>query len=143
MELIYLMRIFGSFWGGLNQGLNLLNFLKCNTTTILTNLGVLFKDSLLPKKNGHLHLGNAVLKKVELFPEGRPKTLITLCVLTYGDRLSITFNYNPRSFFRPDSEKFFEMFLGEIRKNISEQQLTQGIVSDEVANPAKQSLPIV
>jgi hypothetical protein len=62
---------------------------QCLATTVLSNLGEVFRNVPLPRVEGRLQAGNAQLDQVEAYPPIRRKTWAAFGVLSYAGRLTV------------------------------------------------------
>ena len=82
-------------------------------TLVVSNLGVLFRDSRLPKtSDGRLQIGSLTLDRVEQISPRTTDAAITLALGTYAGRLHYGLNWDPKRVDHEDAQRFLE-FLTE------------------------------
>ncbi|MBL4885408.1 MAG: hypothetical protein JKY95_12845 [Planctomycetaceae bacterium] len=90
----------------------------CHTTTILSNLGIVLKDSLLPRgEDSKIQIGQLTLNSWGLIPPYRPKSPLAIGVSTVGNCLQVNLHYNPNQFSEDEAEEFRELFKKQIYSN--------------------------
>ena len=89
-------------------------------TALLTNLGRLWARSPLPRREGKLIAGDAVLERVSASPPIRPLTRAAVAAIDYGQRMTIALRCDPASFSREQSQALLERFLAQVRQSIDE-----------------------
>lgn len=62
---------------------------QCLATTVLSNVGEVFRGVDLPRSEGRLLVGDARLEEIEVYPPIRRKTWAAFGVLSYAGRLSV------------------------------------------------------
>ena len=83
-------RIFGSFHKMIQQD-------RCWTTATVSNLGRVFADIPLPKREGRVQTGESLeLIGAETSPPVRPGTALGISVLTYAGCMTINLHYDSR-----------------------------------------------
>ena len=81
-------RIFGSFRKMMQPD-------RCWATATVSNLGRLFADVSLPKREGRVQIDESLeLVGIEASPPIRPQTAIGVCAMTYADRMTINLHYD-------------------------------------------------
>ncbi len=84
-------------------------------TLVVSNLGVLFRDSRRPKtSDGRLQIGSLTLERVELISPRTTDAAITLALGTYAGRLHFGLNWDPERVDHEDAQRFLE-FLTEYK----------------------------
>lgn len=73
-----------------------LNLPRCLASSVLSNLGILFAQSPLRRRNHCIVAGGLVLDRVEFFPPIRPFTHTAFGVLTYANRLVLNLRFDSR-----------------------------------------------
>ena len=91
-------------------------------TATLSNLGKLWVRSPLPRCDGKLVAGEAVLQRVSGAPPIRPLTRAGFAALDYGRQITITLRCDPASFSREQSQALLDRFLVRLRQSIQEGQ---------------------
>ena len=82
-------------------------------TLVVSNLGVLFRDSRLPRTpDGRLQIGALTLDRVEQVSPRTTDAAITLALGTYAGRLHFGLNWDPDRVDRQDAQRFLD-FLTE------------------------------
>lgn len=69
---------------------------RCLATMVLSNLGEPFAETDLPRTNGRLCLGDALLEEIDVAATTRHLTSASLAVNRYAGRLRLTLNSDPR-----------------------------------------------
>ena len=82
---------------------------RCWSTTVLSNLGIIFRTTPLPRtEDGRLIVGNAVLESFCGMPPIRAKTFTGWGVWTYAGRLGMAMRYDERYLSDEQSSFAFE-----------------------------------
>lgn len=89
-------------------------------TALLTNLGRLWARSPLPRREGKLIAGDAVLERVSAAPPIRPLTRAAFAAIDYGQRMTIALRCDPASFSHEQSQELLERFVTQVRQSIDE-----------------------
>lgn len=84
-------------------------------TTILTNLMRLFEELPLPRQEHKLIVAGAWLKKVEIFAPLRPWTCATFAIMTYGQRLQLSYQYDPRVLQPADGRELLSRYVSQVQ----------------------------
>lgn len=93
---------------------------RCWSTTVLSNLGVLFNKTPLPHtEDGRLIVGDAVLESFFGVPQFRAKTFTGCGVWTYAGRLGFGMRYDDRYLTDEQSAFAFSAFEGRVRNYIA------------------------
>ena len=101
-------RIFGSFRKMMNPN-------RCWTTATVSNLGQLFTDIPLPKRNGNVQIDSSLeLVGFEAAPPVRASTALGISIMTYADRLTISFHYDSAILSQSQANDTLETLCGEI-----------------------------
>ncbi|HIK93711.1 MAG TPA: hypothetical protein EYG03_17315 [Planctomycetes bacterium] len=90
---------------------------KCLNSATFTNLGRLFEDLPLPRRDGFLSSGNMELLSVDGTAPLRPKNYAAFAVFTYANRMSISMHYNATAIPRTSAELLLEMLVAAIRES--------------------------
>ena len=99
---------------------HLLHGRRCWSTTVLSNLGVLFKNTQLPRtEDGRLIVGDAVLETFYGMPPFRAKTFTGCGVWTYAGRLGFGMRYDERYLTGEESSFAFDAFRQRVRNYIA------------------------
>ena len=67
---------------------------RCYATGVFANLGEVFADAPLPRRQGRLITGRLVLEEVHSTPPVRPLTGVALSLLSYAGRMTLDLNYD-------------------------------------------------
>jgi hypothetical protein len=110
--LIRVARFFGRFRNGMFHLVNPRFYRHSYSTAVLSNLGVPFKDTLLPQdKENCIYNGKIRINSIGFVPPLKPGTYIAIGVLTYANRLSLTLQYDAKHLEREDSEEILAYFI--------------------------------
>jgi hypothetical protein len=71
---------------------------RCVTTAVVSNLGRIFEDTPLDRRDGKLLAGGLVVEAVDAAPPVRRGSGIASMLSTYGGRLSVTLQYDRRAY---------------------------------------------
>jgi hypothetical protein len=93
---------------------------RCFATATMSNLGRLWAHSPLPRCDGKLVAGDAVLQRVSGMPPIRPLTRAGFVALDYGRQITITLRADPASFSREQTQSLLNRFVGRLRQSIYE-----------------------
>lgn len=91
---------------------------RCTATCILTYLGSPFGGLRLPRDQGRVVLGGAVLEKAEMLGPLRPRTHGSFDVFEYCDKMWITLHYDPRPMSRLRADDLSATYLRFLRASI-------------------------
>lgn len=86
----------------------------CASTTVLSNLGVIFASGRDTASPTSVRLENAVLESVDFLPPIRRGVAAAFGVLTYAGRLSCCMHYDPLHLARSDATDLFQSMLAKI-----------------------------
>lgn len=91
------LRLSGCLPGGLEAFLRLqAHVLSCPVTSVLSNIGVAFQGSGLPRRSdGCIAVAEIVLVRVEALAPSRPSMPVGFTATTYAGRLGLTLSYDP------------------------------------------------
>ena len=87
-------------------------------TSVLTNLGRPFANSLLPRQDGKIVAGDIVLEAVEGVVPLRPHTCAGFALTTYADQLNIVLHYDLRVLTQNQAEDLLNTYVGFVRNAI-------------------------
>jgi hypothetical protein len=90
---------------------------RCWASGVLSNLGVLWGNSPLPKRDGRLDVGDAVLEHVEMLPPLRPATHAAFAALTYAGRLSLTLHYDSRAIDQSQAADLIDAYVRQLQSS--------------------------
>jgi NRPS condensation-like uncharacterized protein len=90
---------------------------KCLSSATLTNLGRLFEDLTMPRRDGFLTIGNVELISVDGTAPIRPKNYAAFAVISYANRLSITLHYNSHAVPKESAKNLLQMVVTAIRES--------------------------
>ena len=100
-------RVFGSFRKMIQQD-------RCWATATVTNLGRLFVDIPLPKREGRVQIDESLeLIGVETSPPVRPWTALGISVMTYADCLTINLHYDSAVLTRSDAQSILDSIAND------------------------------
>ena len=91
---------------------------KCQSTSCLSNLGPVLALTPLPRRDGRIVSGNAVLESVDYVIPLRPHLNAAFCVYTYAGRLRVLMHCDPRVIADEDSAALLETYTRQIRRTI-------------------------
>lgn len=91
----------------------------CLATAVLTNPGVLFKNSSLADEHGCLVAGDNRLIDVEFMAPFRPNTHATFSAYTYAEELRITTHFDQRSLGSGDAQKLHSTLIQRLGQSSS------------------------
>ncbi|MBQ9454194.1 MAG: hypothetical protein IJU53_00830 [Thermoguttaceae bacterium] len=78
-------------------------------TVVVSNLGVLFRDSRLPRtEDGRLKIGSLTLERVEQISPRTTNAAITLALGTYAGRLHFGMNWDPTRVERAEAQRLLD-----------------------------------
>ena len=84
---------------------------RCWTTATVTNLGRLFCDVPLPRREGRIRMDESLeLIGVETSPPVRPWTALGISVSSYADYMTINLHYDSAVLTRSDAQTILERF---------------------------------
>jgi len=97
---------------------------RCLATAILSNVGDPTKRFIarLPRRAGRIVAGNLVLEDIIGVPPLRPKTNLTICVMTYLRRLTICMRCSPHFFRMDDTRELNRWFVERIQSLAAEER---------------------
>jgi len=88
---------------------------RCYATAVLSNMGQVFHEAPLARRDGLLVAGGLTLESVESAPPVRPFTSIGMSLVTYAGRLAVVMNYDRQRFSPEAAEALFGYYLEQIR----------------------------
>jgi hypothetical protein len=125
MELIKELRLGYTFLGSLRilsmfPGLRdrLRSRESCQSTCVLSNLGKLLNRLELPRCDGRIVLGHAVLEGMECIGPLRPLTCAVVCVFDYADRTTVTVHYDARVLAKPQAEDLLATYMRCLKQSM-------------------------
>ncbi len=83
-------------------------------TVVLSNLGKVLRHANLPRRDGCLVCGDAVLRRVTGVPPIRPLTRAAVAVLNYGGETTVNLRCDPRHFTVAQAEEFLAEYIGQL-----------------------------
>jgi NRPS condensation-like uncharacterized protein len=95
---------------------------QCISSCVFSNIGVVFKHSSLPQRDGKLLIGDMTLDKIDFVAPLRPLTAAAFCVSTYARRLSINLHFDPRVISRQQAEELLQMLNCRIHESLTRQK---------------------
>ncbi len=96
---------------------------KCISSCVFSNIGVVFKQSLLPQRDGKLLVGDTTLDNIDFVAPLRPLTSAAFCVSTYAKRLSINLHFDPRAISKQQAEELLQTLASKIHESLRTQQV--------------------
>jgi hypothetical protein len=90
---------------------------QCAATTLLSNLGPLWADCPLPRQDGRIVLGGAVLESIDAVGPLRPYTYTAFSVFTYAGRFCTTLHYDPRAMSPAGAADLLEAYARRLRQS--------------------------
>lgn len=91
---------------------------RCVSSCVFSNIGVLFKHSSLPQRDGKLLVGDTTLDNIDFVAPLRPLTAAAFCVSTYAKRLAINLHFDPRAISKQQAEELLRTLAGKIHESI-------------------------
>ena len=93
---------------------------KCVATAILSNLGTSFQARRC-RRNAvdQVQVGALTLERLELLPPCRKHTNIAAGVVTYGGRMTITFNYDTQALSDADAKSLLAAYVQNLSRSIA------------------------
>jgi len=104
------------FFGGLKKQVRAD---KCTVSCIFTNLGTPFAHVPLPRHERCIVAGNVTLVDVNIVAPVRPYSCVTVAVVLYAHRLSITLHYDPRPLSQEQAADLLDTFVLRIHASIA------------------------
>ena len=92
---------------------------KCLSSCVFSNIGVVFKQSSLPQRDGKLLVGETTLDNVDFVAPLRPLTTAAFCISTYAKRLSINLHFDPRAISKQQATFLLDFLAGQIKTSLS------------------------
>jgi hypothetical protein len=90
---------------------------RCSATSLLSNLGPVLADGPLPRQDGQIALGGAVLESIDAVGPLRPLTHTAFSVFTYAGRLGITLHYDPRAISSAGAGELLDAYARRVRQS--------------------------
>ncbi|MGE0607028.1 MAG: WS/DGAT domain-containing protein [Pirellulales bacterium] len=91
---------------------------RCWATAIFSNLGVIFTNTPLPRRDGKLLLGDVTLDELDFVTPLRPHTAAACCIYTYAGRLFVMMHCDPRSLSDGQTDELMAGYVARIRESI-------------------------
>jgi hypothetical protein len=90
---------------------------RCLATAVMSNVGDPTKRFIakLPRRGGRVVAGNLILEDIIGVPPLRPKTNVTICVMTYLRKLTICMRCSPHLFHMADTRELNHGFVERIQ----------------------------
>ena len=108
-----IMWVLGCLPGGLQR---VLRRDRCLATCVVSNLGRIFVDTPLPRRDGKLVAGELTVEAVDTAPPVRGGSGAALTFYTYAGQLSVSLNYDPHHFRRPTAEQLLRHIVAQIEQ---------------------------
>ena len=87
-------------------------------TIVLSNLGTILRRTALPRRDGRIVCGAAVLRRVTRVPPIRPLTRAAIAVIGYGDETTINLRCDPRLFSDAQADAFLAEYMGQLDRSL-------------------------
>jgi len=117
LSMVHVLGLARRFRGGLQR---LLPADRCVATSVLSNLGDLADETVLPRRDGRIVAANMTLERVELLPPLRPMTQASFGAVSYAGRLTVSLVYDPHHFSRQDGRQLLGGFVRRIQSSLNE-----------------------
>jgi hypothetical protein len=85
-------------------------------TMVLSNLGRVLRHSGLPRRDGRLICGDAVLQRITGVPPIRPLTRAAIAVLNYGDETTVNLRCDPHLFSAAATGRFLAEYVAQLER---------------------------
>ncbi len=85
-------------------------------TIVLSNLGRALRHSALPRRDGRIVCGQAVLQRITAVPPIRPLTRAAVAVTNYGDETAVSLRCDPRLFSQAQSGQFLAEYMAQVER---------------------------
>ena len=89
---------------------------RCLATTVVSNLGKIFGDTPLRRRDGKLLAGELTIEAVDTAPPVRGGSGAASTFYTYAGQLSMSMNYDPHRFRRDTAEQLFRHIITQIEQ---------------------------
>jgi hypothetical protein len=89
---------------------------RCLATTIVSNLGKIFAETPLQRRDGKLLAGELTVEAVDTAPPVRGGSGAASTFYTYAGQLSVTMNYDPHRFCPETAEQLFRHLIAQIER---------------------------
>jgi hypothetical protein len=83
-------------------------------TIVLSNLGKVLRRTDLPRRDGRLICGEAMLQRITGVPPIRPWTRAAIAVLSYGDETTVNLRCDPHVFSAAQARRFLAEYVAEL-----------------------------
>ncbi len=93
---------------------------RCPLTSWMSNLGNVFSQTPLPRRDNRVLAGNVVLESVDYVIPLRPHVHAAFCVYTYAGRLQILMHFDPRVIEHDMAQELLDAYLGQIRRTVED-----------------------
>lgn len=117
LSMVHVLGLARRFRGGLQR---LLPADRCVATSVLSNLGDLADETVLPRRDGRIVAANMTLERVELLPPLRPMTQASFGAVSYAGRLTISLVYDSHHFSREGGRRLLGGFVRRIQSSLNE-----------------------
>lgn len=92
----------------------------CSSSTILTNLGPLFRTTAFPKDDaGRLQIGELLLEHVDVVAPLRPNLCASFAVATYARQLGIAMHYDAEAITSEQARELLAAFVTQLQSTAS------------------------
>jgi hypothetical protein len=92
---------------------------KCTVSCVLTNVGGLYAQLPLPRRDGQIAVGNLTVTNIESAAPIHPYSCATVVAGLYADRLGITLHYDPRPLVPSQAADLLATFVQQIETSIA------------------------
>jgi hypothetical protein len=93
---------------------------KCQATCSMSNLGRIFNLLRVPRVDGRIVLGDAVLESIEPIALTRQSIAGVFAIIDYAHRLSITLHYDPRVLTKNQADDLLSTYGRFVRRSIGQ-----------------------
>lgn len=87
---------------------------RCYATSVLSNMGQVFTEALLARRNGKLVAGDLVLEAIESAPPVRPLTSIAITPVTYAGQMALVMNYDRQRFSAAEAQSLLNLYVQQL-----------------------------
>ncbi|HEY1068808.1 MAG TPA: hypothetical protein VGE52_21990, partial [Pirellulales bacterium] len=87
-------------------------------TTVVSNMGKVFDQIPLPRREGKIAVGDMTLEVVESAPPVRPYLRAVLSIVSYGKKAALSFNYDRTAWTPEVAQEFLGVFSKQIEATL-------------------------
>lgn len=102
---------------------------KCAASCLVTNVGEVLANLPLPRNEGRLVVGDAILESVEITAPNRPFQCVAFLFLAYANRLGVCFQYDSRVINAELADDLLDTYIRRLRQSSNEQHATDEVNS--------------